>query len=370
MISPKDELTALLTLEGIEGIGRKKAKQLYDYTGNALDIFRSHKDLDKQIPGVTKDLLEALDDPGSLLRAEKEISYAEEHGIRYLTIEDNDYPVRMRDCCDAPLVLFTLGHADLNTKHILGVVGTRNATPYGKSLTDTFIKEIKQLCPDVLILSGLAYGIDVTAHKSCLEHGVKTGAVLAHGLDRIYPETHRNVASALVNDGILITEYTSGTFPLKQNFISRNRIIAGMSDAVIVIESASKGGSLTTAEMAEGYFRQCFAFPGNVGNAFSTGCNELIRDNKAGLITSAEDLINFMGWEKAHKKPVQKVLFEELDNNSANVLKALQNKAEGVQLNILAASTGIPVGKLTALLFELEMKDLVKSYPGSIFKLA
>lgn len=368
MISPKDELTALLTLSGIDGIGPTKAKTLYDHVGSALDIFRNHKDLPTTLPGVTQSLIEALDDSGSLLRAEKEISYAKEHGIRCLTFEDEDYPARMRDCNDAPLVLFTLGNADFNAEHTLCIVGTRDATAYGKELTAKFVRDIKEALPDTLIISGLAYGIDVAAHKACLENGIPTVGVLAHGLDRIYPESHRSVASSMLEKGGLVTEYMSGVFPLRENFVRRNRIIAAMSDACVVVESASKGGSLVTAEMAEGYYRPCFAFPGCVGDRTSAGCNELIRDNKAGLITSADDFLSFMGWCAKRKKPVQKVIFDTMTPVEARIMKRLQESVKGVQFNVLASDCDIPAGELTAVLLEMEMKDMVTPVPGSVWK--
>lgn len=368
MIAPKDELTALLTLSKIEGLGPAKARMLYDEVGSASDIFNSYKDLNDILPGVTKRLERTLDDSGALFAAEKELQFIEKNHLRCLTIEDDEYPARLRECGDAPLILFGLGRLRLNVRHTVAIVGTRKATLYGRQLTGKFVRELKELCPDTLIISGLAFGIDVSAHKSALENNLQTVGVLAHGLDQIYPASHRATARQMLENGGLLTEFTSGTVPFKSNFIQRNRIVAGMADAVIVVESASKGGSLITAEIAESYGRSCFAFPGAVGDQSSAGCNELIRSNRAGLIQSAADFVKDMGWaDVSPSKPVQKELFQELTGNQQAIMELLSNAPKGLQLNHLVVMTDIPAGEMLSILFELEMKGLIHSHPGCLY---
>lgn len=369
MIAPKDELTALLTLSKIERLGPAKARLLYQQTGSALEIFRSHRNLNNILPGVTQCLTEALDDSGSLFAAERELEFIKEKHIRYLTIEDADYPARLRECEDAPLVLFTLGNINLNAPHIVAIVGTRKATIYGKHLTDKFVKELAELCPDTLIVSGLAFGIDVSAHTNAMENHLQTVGVLAHGLDQIYPASHRNVARRMLDNGGLVTEFMSGTTPFKGNFVQRNRIVAGMSDAVVVVESASKGGSLITAEIAESYCRSCFAFPGAVGDPISAGCNELIRSNRAGLIQSASDFVTDMGWHIHATEPIQQQLFPELDGIQQKVMQCLEKAPKGLQLNTLVVECDTPAGEMISTLLDLEMKGLVKSHPGCLYTL-
>lgn len=368
MIAPKDELTALLTLTKIEGIGPAQAKVLYEQTGSALEIFRSYRNLSDIIPGVTQRLIEALDDSGSLFAAERELQFIRDHRIRCLTFEDDAYPVRLRECSDAPLVLFTLGNVNPNPIHSIAIVGTRKATIYGRQLTERLVRDLSVKCPDTLIISGLAFGIDVSAHKSAMENNLPTVGVLAHGLDKVYPAAHRNIARQMLSNGGLLTEFMSGTTPFKPNFIQRNRIVAGMADAVVVVESGSKGGSLITARLAEDYCRSCFAYPGEVGRDTSAGCNELIRNNRAGLIQSADDLIKDMGWSDAKPpKPIQRELFPDLTPGQQKVMERLGKDIKGVQLNTLVVDCNIPVSEMLSILLDLEMKGLVHSHPGNLY---
>lgn len=367
---PEDELTALLTLNRIDGLGCIGAKYLYEQLGSALEIFRSRDHLKEIIPGVDSRLIKALEDSGYNSLVREELQFIEKHGIRCVTPADTDYPARMLDLADAPLVLFSLGNVNYNASRVVAIVGTRKATDYGRRMCHTLVKELKQLCDDVTIVSGLAYGIDVESHKAALEAGLPTIGVLAHGLDMIYPRVHRPIAKMMLNDGGLVTEFMSGTIPLGNNFVRRNRIIAGLADAVVVVESASKSGSLITAEIAESYNRECFAFPGSVGDPYSVGCNELIRDNQAALITSAIDLVNALNWNEREQKgkAVQKELFPDLTDDESRVYGRVRLKAQGVHLNTLITELNLPYPKLTSILFSLEMKGLVKQAPGSICK--
>lgn len=371
MNSPKDELTALLALNRIDKIGSLRAKYLYEQFGSAQEIFRNRKHLNEIITGVNQSLINALDDSGVFIKAEDELRFIEENHIRCLTPENKDYPSRLRDCEDAPLLLFTLGNADLNTTRIVSVVGTRKATEYGRRMCNRFIEELHACCPDVLIVSGLAYGIDAISHKAALDNDCKTVGVLAHGLDMIYPQRNREMAKRMLQCGGLVTEFMSETIPLPHNFLRRNRVVAGLSDAVVVVESASHGGSLATADMAQSYHRDCFAFPGSVGDIYSEGCNALIRDNKAALITSAQDFINAMGWgvrDSKNESVVQTELQFDLSEQEQQVFDKVREKAQGIHINTLVVECNIPYAFMTSILFNLELKELVKPFPGSIYK--
>lgn len=377
MIQPEDELTALLTLSRIERLGLKRGRILYTEAGSALDIFRKHKELNDILPGVTKDISSVLDDSGSLFIARQEVRFIREHGIRPLTLEDSEYPVRLRECEDAPLVLFTMGNVDYNVKHVVGIVGTRRATQYGRDMTDAFVRQVSEACPGTLFVSGLAYGIDIECHKACLKYGAPTVGVLAHGLDRIYPPGHRKYAKEMLEKGGLATEFQTGMFPDKFNFVQRNRIIAGLSDAVVVVESAAKGGSLITAEFAEMYSRDCFAYPGNVGQLYSEGCNHLIKDNKAALICSGEDFLAGMGWAKPKAgkdaQSAQLELFSVLDkltDNEKSIYLALQDAGmSGLHVNDLSRTTGIAISNLMGLLFGMEIDGYLRPAPGGYYRL-
>jgi DNA processing protein len=258
----------------------------------------------------------------------------------------------------------------LDALHVVSVVGTRHATPYGADLCHSFVRDLKELCPDVLIVSGLAYGIDINAHRAALQYGFPTVGVLAHGLDRIYPAVHRKTAVAMLEHGGLLTEFMSGTNPDRQNFVKRNRIVAGMSDATIVVESADKGGALITAELAESYHRDCFAFPGRTTDVYSKGCNSLIKNNKASLILSVEDFVEAMGWI-AHKpkEVVQRELFPDLTEEEKKVVDLMQQLSDGIQINTLVVEANIPINRMSALLFELEMKGVVRALAGGVYRL-
>lgn len=351
----EEELIHAIALTQVPGIGPYKGKILINMTGSATEAFRQGK----------------VRSPKALLRAEKEYAFAQKNNIRCLTLHDSLYPSRLRECDDAPLVLFYKGDADLNAPRVISMVGTRNATEYGKQLCMDFLKELSTLLPDVLVVSGLAYGIDINCHRAALDNGLRTIGVLAHGLDRIYPAVHRKTAVEMVERGGLLTEFLTTTNPDRYNFVSRNRIVAGVSDATIVVESATKGGSLITAEIAEGYHRDCFAFPGRVTDELSQGCNKLIRDNKATLIQSAGDFIRMMNWDD--KKPpvskhIQRQMFPELSAEEQSIVSVLQKEGNS-QINHLVVTTDIAVHRINTLLFELEMKGVVRVLAGGMYQL-
>lgn len=372
MNSPEEEQIYSIALTMVPGIGHIGAKHLIDGMGNAVDVFRLRKEIQERIPEVSQRVIEALDCPQAVLRAEQEYEFIRKNRISCLSFHDEAYPSRLRECEDAPVVLFFKGNADLNSLHILNMVGTRNATDYGTQICASFLRDLKALCPDVLVVSGLAYGIDIHAHREALANELPTVGVLAHGLDRIYPHVHRKTAVDMLEKGGLLTEFLSGTNPDRHNFISRNRIVAGMCDATIVIESAEKGGSLITAELAEGYHRDCFAFPGRMSDEYSKGCNRLIRDNKASLLLSAEDFVQAMGWNipmtLSEKVSVQRSLFIELSEEEQKIVAILE-KLGNLQINSLVVEADIPVNKMTALLFELEMKGVIRVLAGGMYQL-
>lgn len=367
-----DEHLSSIALTLCPGIGHIGAKRLVDGMGSAVEVFSRRKELPELLPGITSAVVTALDSPAAFLRAEQEIKFVEKNHITCLTLKDEAYPSRLRECEDAPLVLFFKGNVDFNRLRVVNMVGTRQATEYGKQFCSDFLHDLSALCPDVLVVSGLAYGIDIHAHRAALANNLSTVAVLAHGLDRIYPYVHRKTAIDMLPNGGLLTEFLTETNPDRFNFVSRNRIVAGMCDATIVVESAAKGGSLITAELAESYHRDCFAVPGRISDASSLGCNQLIRDNKAALIQSAQDFVRTMGWEFTSKqeKPqsIQRDLFPELSQDEERVVRILSCQGD-LHINALVVETDIPVNRMSALLFELEMKGVVKALAGATYRL-
>lgn len=371
MIATEEEQIYSIALTMIPGIGHIGAKRLIDGMKSATDVFRLRKEIPQYIPDVSHKVVNALDCPQAIARAELECEFLHKNRIQCLTFYDENYPSRLRECEDAPIVLFFKGNTDLNALHIINMVGTRHATDYGTQICATFLRDMKALCPDVLVVSGLAYGIDINAHREALANDLPTVGVLAHGLDRIYPYVHRKTAVDMLEKGGLLTEFLPGTNPDRHNFVSRNRIVAGMSDATIVVESAEKGGSLITAELAEGYHRDCFAFPGRMNDEYSKGCNRLIRDNKASMLLSAADFVRTMGWnapDASENVIVQRSLFLDLTEEEQQVVHLLE-KHGNLHINSLVVEADIPVHKMNAILFELEMKGVVRVLTGGMYQL-
>ena len=369
----KDEQLYSIALTRIPGLGLIGIHKLVDALGSATAVFRNRKDLCELVPGISPKQIKALDCPEAFRRAEEELLFTETNRIRCLTLTDEDYPSRLRECDDAPLVLYYRGNADLNALKIINIVGTRHATAYGQDICIRFLEELAAMLPEVLVVSGLAYGIDIHAHRAALANHLNTIGVLAHRLDRIYPSAHRKTAIEMLEQGGLLTEFMSGTNPDRQNFVRRNRIVAGMSDATIVVESADKGGALITAGVAGSYHRDCFAFPGRINDEFSAGCNQLIKSNQAALILSAKDFVETMGWsedkEKTSSTPRQRELFPDLSEEEEKVVGLLKSRPDGLQINTLVVDTNIPVNRMSALLFELEMKGVLRVLAGGIYRL-
>lgn len=365
-----DERICSIALTRCPGIGHTIAKRMVDAMGSAVEVFRNREALPSLLPGLHASVVDALNHAPAFERAERELEFVEKNHLTCLTLKDEAYPSRLRDCDDAPLVLFFKGNVDLNRLHVINMVGTREATEYGKQFCVDFLRDLAQLCPDVLVVSGLAYGIDIHAHRAALAHHLSTVAVLAHGLDRIYPYVHRKTAVDMLANGGLLTEFLSETNPDRFNFVSRNRIVAGMCDATIVVESGEKGGSLITAELAEDYHRDCFAVPGRIHDAASVGCNRLIRDNRAMLLSSAEDLVQTLRWQNGSQRPaaVQRQLFPALSEEEMLVVNLLTRRGD-LHINALVVEADIPINRMSALLFELEMKGVVKPLVGGVYHL-
>ena len=371
----EQELFYAMALTRISNFNYATALALYRAAGSAQTIYEHRHEIGDIVKDASPRLMEALKDwDEPMKRAEFELQFMQEHQIRGLTLGDADYPRRLTECPDAPIVLYYRGNADLNQAHITCIVGTRRMTTYGGDLIRRFIADLRRHCPEVLIVSGLAYGVDICAHRHALENGYPTVGVLAHGLDQIYPFRHRDTAAEMLEHGGLLTEFMSQTNADKPNFVRRNRIVAGMSDSCVVVESAAKGGGLITAEIAQSYDRAVFAFPGAVGMPYSEGCNSLIRNNVAALITSADDFVSAMGWHdeqqrrQALAEGIERTLFPDLSAEEQRIVSLLQ-QTNDLQLSILSVQSGIPIGQLTALLFQLEMKGIVKPFAGGMYHL-
>lgn len=349
--------------------------ELYHRLGSSTAIMEHRNNIRDVIPDATPHLVEALsslDEP--MRRSAEEMQYCQKKHIRALTISSADYPQRLSQCPDAPLLLYYIGNADLNSRRTINIIGTRHCTAYGQDLILRFVSDLKTLCPDILIFSGLAYGIDICAHRAALDNGINTVGVVAHGLDTVYPSAHRGTASKMVSKGGILTEYMTHTQPIARNFVQRNRIVAGCSDATILVESAAKGGGLITCSIARSYDRDVFAFPGAIGAPYSEGCNDIIRDNGAGLITCAEDFVNAMGWQddgqliSARKQGIERQIFPSLTDPEQIIADAL-TAANDQTINMLSVKTGMNISTLTAHLFEMEMKGVIRALAGGTYHL-
>jgi DNA processing protein len=363
-----EETKYLLALQLIEGVGPATLRKLVDVAGSAKAVFSlTQKDLSTKNRINTK-LLDSLSNPKYLARAEEELEFCEKHSIQVLSLYDNNYPQRLKQCKDAPVILFYQGNVDLNYRKVVGIVGTRNATVYGTNLVEKLMEELAEHKHKVLIISGLAYGIDIIAHKAALKHNIPTVGVMGNGSNLIYPSQHRQYAAQMIKNGGILTEFPKGTKPERGNFVTRNRVIAGLSDALIVVESGEKGGSLITADMAFSYNRDVFAFPGKVGDPYSSGCNKLIKMQKAALIEGITDLEYVMDWapETNVEQVTQTSLFQGLNTQERSIMELILQDGN-VTIDYLSIKLGLPVGHLSGLLLNLEFKNMVKSIPGNLY---
>jgi DNA processing protein len=351
-------------------IGAVNSRRLVAYLGSLNAVFEASPKSLKDIPGLGNGLIRTVIEKREevLKRAEKEIEFIGKYKLKTFFYLDRDYPRRLAQCDDAPVILFQKGDADLNYQKIISVVGTRNATDYGRHVTEELIVGLVESGINVLIVSGLAFGIDITAHKSALKHQLPTLGVVGHGLDKMYPSAHTNLAREMIaSGGGVLSDFPSGSKIDPGNFPRRNRIVAGLSDCTIVVESGEKGGALVTADIANSYNRDVFAYPGRTGDPFSKGCNDLIRRNKAALIESAADLIDFMGWE-ANAQPRQQVLLIDLSVEEQQIVELLKTN-EIITTDITARELNMTVQTINSLMLNLEFKGILKSLPGNRFKL-
>ena len=349
--------------------------ELYRKMGSATLVIDNRNNIRDILPDATDKLINALQNiDEAKKRAEEELEYDLKYGITPICMNDERYPQRLKQCDDAPLMLFYKGNANLNRQRVINIVGTRHCTPYGEDLIRRFISDLQQLCPQALIVSGLAYGVDIVAHRQALDKGYETVGVLAHGLDDLYPSRHRETALKMIEQGGLLTEFLTQTNADKINFIRRNRIVAGMSDACILIESAAHGGGLITCDISQSYNRDVFAFPGRIGDTYSEGCNNLIRSNGAGLITCAADFVKDMGWQddatlmRAKQQGIERSLFPELSAEEERIVNVL-SKHNDLQINLISVQANIDISRLSSLLFTLEMKGVVKTFAGGMYHL-
>ena len=370
-----DSVLYTMALTRLTGYNFHVAVRLFRELGDGKAVFDHRHDIAAVLPEATPRLQELLSNwDDALSRSEAELSFIEKNRIKPLLMGQPDYPQRLMDCPDAPILLFYMGTANLNQQRVINIIGTRHATVYGQDIIRNFLADLRAQGIQPLVVSGLAYGIDICAHREALANGFETVGVLAHGFDEIYPPRHRDTARQMLQQGGLLTEYMSQTRADKLNFVKRNRIVAGMCDATILVESASKGGGLITCSIAQDYGRSVFAFPGAVNAEYSMGCNQLIRNNGAELITSASDFIEAMGWQndvllqEAKSGGIERELFPNLSDDERRVVQLLSDRGD-MQPNVLSLQVNIPIGSLTALLFQLEMKGVVRQLAGGSYHL-
>lgn len=361
------ELNYQIATTLLRGIGPKKARHLISKLGGIEPLFKDSIHAISKKAEMNPSLLKQMNREHALEEAKHHETFIEKQEITPLFYQDSNYPQRLKQCSDAPILLFNKGTTNLNHERIVAIVGTRYATEYGRSVCEEIIEGLAE--KNVVVVSGLAYGIDICVHQLCVKHGIPTIGVLGHGLDRIYPREHTSTAQKMLQNGGLLTEYLSGTKPDRENFPMRNRIVAGMSDATIVIESKESGGSLITAELANDYSRDVFAIPGNIGQIYSKGCNLLISKQKAHLITGSKDFLKWMQWDKENKpKVIQRSFFSDFSPEEQTILSILENEGEQ-SIDVLSIKAKIPVSKTNVLLFNLEMAGALKTLPGKKFKI-
>lgn len=372
MNNPADKRLYQIALTKIPGVGDITARNLLQAVGDEEGIFRASRKSLSNIQGLSSKLIDEILSPEALRKAEQELKFIDKNNISTYFISDKDYPRRLKECADAPILLYYKGSSKFNVERIISIVGTRDSTTYGNNFCDSFIEELSSISTDTLIISGLAYGIDIHIHRAALKHNLPTIGVLAHGLDRIYPSAHRQTAREMIAQGGLLTEFPSETEPDRFNFVRRNRIVAGMADAIIVVESDEKGGSLITAEIANSYCKDVFAVPGKINDRYSRGCNKLISSHKADLFQSTEYFLHQMGWDNESrikkKKTIQRELFIELTTEEQSITDKVREK-EPIHIDQLATELNMPTYQLFSTLLELEIKGIIKNLPGNLYSI-
>ncbi|AWK07358.1 DNA-protecting protein DprA [Flavobacterium crocinum] len=362
----EQELFYLLALLKVDGVGDIMGKKLLQSFGDAQSIFKAK---DKQlavIDGIGSVLLKNLKDKSVFEKAEKELSFIKNNKVQTSFFQDESYPERLKHCVDAPILIFSAGNFNFKNRKMISIVGTRQITSYGSEFCRKLIEDLAPLDP--IIISGFAYGVDIVAHQAAMDYNLQTIGVLAHGLNQIYPRSHKKYMARMEENGGFITEFWSDSNPDKEKFVRRNRIVAGMSEATIVIESADKGGSLITANMANEYNRDVFAVPGRVTDKYSQGCNSLIKTQKANVLTNAADLIYMLNWDiKEKPKSVQKLLFVDLEPEEQKVFDFLQDNGKEL-LDIIAIKCDFPIFRMSSILVNMELKGVIRPLPGKLFE--
>lgn len=368
----EEEILAVLRLQNTKSVGDILAKKLIVTVGSAAQVYKEKKHLLHKINGVGKHTIDQIFDESTLRNAQNELEHINKNKTRFRYFLDDDYPKNLQHCIDAPILLFEDGNIDLTNQRVISIVGTRNMTRYGREFCEQFIQDLVPYNP--IIVSGFAYGVDICAHKAAISDNLQTIAVLAHGFNHIYPKVHKRYIHEVNENGGFFTEFFHNESPLRENFLKRNRVVAGLSQATIIIESAEKGGSLVTADIANSYNRDVFAVPGRVSDPLSKGCNDLIRNHRAQLLHSAEDIVKHLNWDLPDKKAIsqkaiQKQLFVELSSEEEIICNYLKDHDQQV-LDIIALETDIPVYQMATLLLNLELKGVIRPLPGKMFELA
>jgi len=361
------DLYYTLALLKVEGVGDIVAKKLIHHCGSAENVFSAKKKQLFAIDGVGEMLFKNLQNTAVFDLAKSELDFIENENIDFTFYQDENYPERLKHCIDGPAVLFQSGTIDLQHRKLISIVGTRQVTSYGADFTRKLIEDLAPLNP--VVVSGFAYGVDIVAHQAAIDCGLQTIGVLAHGLNQVYPKTHKKYIAKMEQNGGFLTEFWSSSSPERENFIKRNRIVAGMTEATIVIESAEKGGSLITANIANDYNRDVFAVPGRSSDKYSQGCNNLIKTQRANLLTSAADIVYMLNWELEEKnsKPIQKQLFISLDSEEQKIYDFLQKNGKEL-LDIIALECEFPIFKISSLLLNMELKGVIRPLPGKLFE--
>ena len=362
----EENIIYLLALLRVDGVGDIMAKKLLTHFGTAENVLNANPKQLAAIDGVGSVLLQNFKDKTIFEKAQRELDFIRDNDIDILSYQDENYPERLKHCIDGPVLLFSAGNISLKNRKIISIVGTRQITSYGTEFSRKLIEDLAPLDP--IIVSGFAYGVDIVAHQLAMEHNLQTIGVLAHGLNQIYPKTHKKYMKKKKKNGGFMTEFWSTSNPDKENFVRRNRIVAGMTEATIVIESADKGGSLITANMANDYNRDVFAVPGRITDKYSMGCNNLIKTQKANVLTSAADLIYILNWDIAKEnKSVQKQLFVTLDADEQKVYDYLLKTGKEL-MDIIALHCDFPIYRISGLLLNMELKGVIRPLPGKMFE--
>ena len=363
----EEKLLAILRLQKCRAVGDVLAKKLIVNVGDVSQIFKEKETSLSKINGIGKHVLKHLFDEKNIKLAAEELKYVQENKISYSYFLEDDYPTNLQHCIDSPILLFQDGNIDFSNQKIISIVGTRNMSSYGRDFCNQLVKDLAQYNP--IIVSGFAYGVDICAHKAAVKNNLQTIAVLAHGLEEIYPKIHKKYSNQLSKNGGFLTEFWHNETPLRENFLKRNRIVAGISKATIIIESAAKGGSLVTADIANSYDKDVFAVPGRTTDLYSKGCNNLIKNNRAFLLNSAEEIVKMLNWD-LHEKPkvIQQQLFLDLNEKEQKIYNLLHEKGKQL-LDVISLECNIPIYQLSAILLQMELKGISKPLPGKMFEL-